>query len=151
MRKASPMKNEILKQLLLAHADGDDAAFPESGAPARVCRERGGTIFGSRKIFRSIVAKLPSQRRPTVVDIAAPRGELGDVLDGGYRQERLADIVLSEKARALFERVLHENRSREKLSASASLRAGRFSSMDRQDAERHLALAFSQVRWGCRS
>ena len=54
-------------------------------------------------------------RGANVVDIAQPRGELGDVLEGGHRQERLADIVLTSRARALFERILQENRSRERL------------------------------------
>ena len=113
MEKAVVMKNEILKQLLLAHAEGDEGAFRKAALQLASSESEAGHIRIAEEL-RSIVAKLPS-RRSTVVDIAAPRGELGDVLDGGYRQERLADIVLTDKAHALFERVLQENRSREKL------------------------------------
>lgn len=107
------MKNDILRQLLLAHADGDESAFRKAALQLASAESEAGHIRIAEDL-RTIVAKMPS-RRSTVVDIAAPRGELGDVLEGGHRQERLADIVLTPKARALFERMLEENRSREKL------------------------------------
>lgn len=107
------MKNELLKQLLLAHADGDDAAFRKAALQLASAESTAGHIRIAEDL-RAIVAKLPA-RRTNVVDIAQPRGELGDVLEGGHREERLADIVLEPKARALFERVLQENRSRERL------------------------------------
>jgi SpoVK/Ycf46/Vps4 family AAA+-type ATPase len=107
------MKNEILKQLLLAHAEGDDAGFRKAALQLASAESEAGHIRIAEDL-RSIVANMTA-RRTNVVDIASPRGELGDVLEGGYRQERLADIVLAPKCRALFERVLQENRSRERL------------------------------------
>lgn len=103
------MKNEILKQLLLAHADGDDSAFRKAALQLASAESEAGHIRIAEEL-RSILAKMSP--RSTVVDIAAPRGELGDVLEGGHRQERLDDIVLTLKARAVFERILQENRSR---------------------------------------
>ena len=50
-----------------------------------------------------------------VVDLAQPRGEMADVLDGGYSNARLRDIVLVDLTRDKLERVLLENRSRVKL------------------------------------
>jgi SpoVK/Ycf46/Vps4 family AAA+-type ATPase len=107
------MKNEILKQLLLAHVDGDDAAFRKAALQLASSESTAGHIRIAEDL-RSIVARMPT-RSANVVDIAQPRGELGDVLEGGHRQERLADIVLSPKSRLLFERILQENRSRERL------------------------------------
>ncbi len=107
------MKNEILKQLLLAHVEGDDAAFRKAALQLASSESTAGHIRIAEDL-RSIVARMPA-RSGNVVDIAQPRGELGDVLAGGHREERLADIVLSPKARALFERILQENRSRERL------------------------------------
>jgi SpoVK/Ycf46/Vps4 family AAA+-type ATPase len=107
------MKNEILKQLLLAHVEGDDAAFRKAALQLASSESTAGHIRIAEDL-RSILARMPS-RSANVVDIAQPRGELGDVLEGGHREERLADIVLSPKSRALFERILQENRSRERL------------------------------------
>jgi SpoVK/Ycf46/Vps4 family AAA+-type ATPase len=107
------MKNDILKQLLVAHVDGDDAAFRKAALQLASSESTAGHIRIAEEL-RSIVAKMPT-RRANVVDIAQPRGELGDVLEGGHREERLTDIVLTVKSRALFERILQENRSRERL------------------------------------
>jgi SpoVK/Ycf46/Vps4 family AAA+-type ATPase len=107
------MKNEILKQLLLAHVEGDDAGFRKAALQLASSESTAGHIRIAEDL-RSIVARMPA-RGANVVDIAQPRGELGDVLEGGHRQERLADIVLASRTRALFERVLQENRSRERL------------------------------------
>jgi len=107
------MKNDILKQLLLAHVEGDDGAFRKAALQLASSESTAGHIRIAEDL-RSIVARMPA-RGASVVDIAQPRGELGDVLEGGHREERLNDIVLSAKARALFERILQENRSRERL------------------------------------
>src|SRR5690606_31238444 len=50
-----------------------------------------------------------------VVDIAAPRGDLQDILEGGHRDERFHDIVLSQEVKDLLTRVIAENRSRARL------------------------------------
>ncbi len=105
------MRTDVLKQLLLAHVDGDDAAFKKAALQLASAESTAGHIRIAEDL-REIVAKMP-RHRANVVDIAQPRGELGDVLEGGHREERLADIVLTAKCRALFERVLLENRSRE--------------------------------------
>ncbi|WP_437547234.1 ATP-binding protein [Sorangium sp. So ce367] len=49
------------------------------------------------------------------MDIAAPRGELADILEGGHREERLRDIVLRPEAEETLKRVISENRSRARL------------------------------------
>lgn len=59
-----------------------------------------------------LVAKLPPAVRSNVIDIASPRGDLADILEGGFREERLRDIVLSNTMRVELGRVLDENRAR---------------------------------------
>jgi SpoVK/Ycf46/Vps4 family AAA+-type ATPase len=107
------MKNEILKQLLLAHVDGDDAAFRKAAIQLASAESTAGHTRVAEDL-RSIVAKMSAQR-PKVVDIAQPRGDLGDVLEGGYREERQRDIVLTPANSKLFGRFLEENRSRQQL------------------------------------
>lgn len=68
--------------------------------------------------IRAIIAKMPATRAHKtgpVVDIAAPRGELADVLEGRHRDERFHDIVLRDDVRDLLLRVISENRSRGRL------------------------------------
>lgn len=107
------MRAEILRQLLEAHIDGDDRAFRKAALQLASAESTAGHIRVAEEL-RSLVAKMPVQRS-TVVDIATPRGELGEILEGGHRDERLRDIVLTPKNQASFERVLLENRSREQL------------------------------------
>jgi SpoVK/Ycf46/Vps4 family AAA+-type ATPase len=107
------MRADILRQLFEAHVEGDDHAFRKAALQLASAESTAGHIRVAEEL-RSIVARMPVERG-TVVDLATPRGELGDVLEGGYRTERLSDIVLTSKNRALLDRVLLENRSRQQL------------------------------------
>ena len=107
------MRADILRQLFEAHVEGDDLAFRKAALQLASAESTAGHIRVAEEL-RSIVARMPTERT-TVVDLARPRGELGDVLEGGYRTERLSDIVLTSKNRALLDRVLLENRSRQQL------------------------------------
>lgn len=111
------MRADIFKQLLQAHADGDEATFRKAALQLASAESSAGHVRVAEDL-RAIVAKMaaaPPKRATTLVDIAQPRGELADILEGGHREERLSDIVLADETRALFERVLKENRSRAKL------------------------------------
>lgn len=111
------MRADIFKQLLQAHADGDEATFRKAALQLASAESSAGHVRVAEDL-RAIVAKMasaPAKRGSTLVDIAQPRGELADILEGGHREERLSDIVLAGETRALFERVLKENRSRAKL------------------------------------
>lgn len=107
------MRADILRQLFEAHVEGDDLAFRKAALQLASAESTAGHIRVAEEL-RSIVARMPTERA-TVVDLARPRGELGDVLEGGYRTERLSDIVLTSKNRALLDRMLLENRSRQQL------------------------------------
>lgn len=111
------MKADILKFLLQAHAEGDEPSFRRAALQLASAESTAGHVRVADEI-RAIIAKMPPaapRRAGAVVDIAAPRGELADLLEGGHRDERLRDIVLRPEARELLLRVLSENRSRARL------------------------------------
>jgi len=113
------MKADILKLLLESHATGDEAAFRKAALQIAAAESAAGHVRVADDI-RAIIAKLPptGTRQPSpIVDIAAPRGDIADVLAGGHRDERLRDIILPDDVRDLLLRVIAENRSRARLEA----------------------------------
>jgi hypothetical protein len=111
------MKADILKLLLLAHAEGDESSFRKAALQLAAAESTAGHARVAEEI-RAIIAKMPAtaaRKVGPVVDIAAPRGELADLLEGGHRDERLRDIVLRPDMRELLVRVMSENRSRGRL------------------------------------
>lgn len=111
------MKADILKLLLQSHADGDEPSFRKAALQLAAAESSAGHVRVADEI-RTIIAKMPATSARTtgpIVDIAAPRGELADLLAGGHRDERLRDIVLRPHVRDLLLRVIAENRSRGRL------------------------------------
>lgn len=111
------MKADILKLLLRSHADGDESSFRKAALQLAAAESSAGHVRVADEI-RSIVAQMPptnARKQGPVVDIAAPRGELADILEGGHREERLRDIVLRPEVEETLKRVIFENRSRGRL------------------------------------
>jgi SpoVK/Ycf46/Vps4 family AAA+-type ATPase len=111
------MRADILKLLLQSHADGDESSFRKAALQLAAAESTSGHVRVAEEI-RTIIAKMPlatPRSNAPVVDIAAPRGELADLLQGGHRDERLRDIVLRPDVRDLLLRVISENRSRGRL------------------------------------
>jgi SpoVK/Ycf46/Vps4 family AAA+-type ATPase len=111
------MKADILKLLLQSHADGDESSFRKAALQLAAAESTAGHVRVAEEI-RTIIAKMPAtsaRKQVPVVDIAAPRGELADLLEGGHRDERLRDIVLRPDAGELLLRVIAENRLRGRL------------------------------------
>jgi SpoVK/Ycf46/Vps4 family AAA+-type ATPase len=111
------MKADILKLLLQSHADADEPSFRKAALQLAAAESTSGHVRVAEEI-RAIVAKMPAisaRKAGPVVDIAAPRGDLADLLEGGHRDERLRDIVLSPAVRGTLLRVISENRSRGRL------------------------------------
>jgi SpoVK/Ycf46/Vps4 family AAA+-type ATPase len=111
------MKANILKLLLQSHANDDELSFRKAALQLAAAESTAGHVRVAEEI-RAIIAKMPatSTRKPVaVVDIAAPRGELADLLEGGHREERFRDIVLRSEMHELLLRVISENRSRGRL------------------------------------
>ncbi len=111
------MKSDLLKTLLKAHADGDEGAFRKAALQLASSESSAGHGRVAEEL-RGILAKMPpivSKRPSTIVDIAQPRGDLADILEGGHRDERLRNVVLPDGIRVQLQRVLRENRSRGQL------------------------------------
>jgi len=111
------MKADILKLLLQSHADGDESSFRKAALQLAASESSAGHVRVADEI-RSILAKMPpagARKSGPVFDIATPRGDLADILEGGHREERFRDIVLRTDARELLERLISENRSRGRL------------------------------------
>lgn len=111
------MKADILTLLLRSHADGDESSFRKAALQLAASESSAGHARVAEEI-RGIIAKMPATsavKHGPVIDIASPRGELADLLEGGHRDERLRDIVLRPDARELLLRVITENRSRGRL------------------------------------
>lgn len=110
------MKADILKRLLQAHAEGDEPAFHKAALQLATSESTAGHVRVAEEL-RGIIAKMgpPTPKARPVIDIAQPRGELADILEGGHREERLRDVVLPEAIRQKIDRVLQENRSRSRL------------------------------------
>lgn len=109
------MKSDVLKQLLKAHVDGDDTGFRKAALQLAAAESSAGhvrTAEGIREIIAQLRPPLPQQSRGMVVDLAQPRGELAELLEGSFRTERLGDIVLPPKKRDLLTRLILESRSR---------------------------------------
>lgn len=111
------MKADILKLLLQSHAEGDESSFRKAALQLAAAESTAGHVRVADEI-RAIIANLPptsTRKQGPVVDIAAPRGDLADILEGGHRDERLRDMVLRPDARETLLRVIAENRSRGRL------------------------------------
>lgn len=111
------MKADILKLLLQSHAEGDESSFRKAALQLAAAESTAGHSRVAEEI-RAIIAKMPAtsiRKHVPVIDIAAPRGELADILEGGHREERLRDIVLRPETEETLRRVLSENRSRARL------------------------------------
>jgi AAA+ superfamily predicted ATPase len=111
------MKADIFKLLLQSHANGDESSFRKAALQLAAAESAAGHVRVAEEI-RAIIAKMPAtsaRKTGPVVDIATPRGELADLLEGGHRDERLRDIVLRSDVRELLLRVISENRSRGRL------------------------------------
>jgi len=112
------VKAEILKRLVQAHVDGDGAAFKKAALQLATTEGRAGHTRVADEL-RELIGQIPAQRTPSIappelsaIDIAQPRGELGGLLTGGFRQERLRDVVLGGATGSLVTRLLQENKQR---------------------------------------
>jgi AAA+ superfamily predicted ATPase len=106
---APALRAGVLREIVRAHLEGDQAAFRKAALQLAAIEGDAGHIRIAEEL-RSLLAA--SRAGAPVIDIAQPRGTLAEILDGGYRAEREADIVLSTENRRMLHRILRENRSR---------------------------------------
>jgi hypothetical protein len=79
------MRGDILKRLIESHAEGDDASFRKAALQLAAAESAAGHARIADDI-RMLVAKLPPTSRSNVIDIASPRGDMADIVEGGFRQ-----------------------------------------------------------------
>lgn len=111
------MKSDILKLLLQSHAERDEATFRKAALQLAAAESNAGHVRVAEEI-RTMIARMPSMiasKQGAIVDIAMPRGELADILEGGHREERFRDIVLLPDVEERLRRIISENRSRARL------------------------------------
>lgn len=110
-----------VKALIRSHADGDDTRFYAIAMQVAAQAARSGHGKFAQEL-RELVDKVKAQakalepsggRKP--VPLAQPRGELAGLLTVGYPKTRLVDLALSDALRTRLDRVLTEQRQRDRI------------------------------------
>lgn len=112
-----------VKALIRCHADGDDMRFYAIAMQVAAAAARSGHGKFAQEL-RELVdqvkarAKVVEPSRPLkAVPLAQPRGELVGLLSVSYPKVRLSDMALMEPLHGRLERLLTEQRARERLRA----------------------------------
>jgi SpoVK/Ycf46/Vps4 family AAA+-type ATPase len=111
---------EQLKALIRCHAEGDDARFYAIAMQVAAAEARGGHgRFAQelRELVDRAKAAVGASRTPPSqpLAVAQPRGELAGLLTFSYPKARLSDMALSKSLAGRLERVLLEQRQRERI------------------------------------
>lgn len=112
LHRGPPMRSDIVRQLIQAYAEANHTAFRKAALQLAAAEHAAGHTRIAQDIRRQVASLEPSQSGAAVVDLAQPRGEMADILEGGYRDERFDDIVLPEGLADELSRILAENRRR---------------------------------------
>lgn len=110
-----------VKALIRSHADGDDTRFYAIAmqVAAQAARSGHGKFAQElRELVDQVKARAKATepaRGPKPVPLAQPRGELAGLLTVGYPKTRVADMALPEVLGVRLERVLTEQRERDRL------------------------------------
>jgi SpoVK/Ycf46/Vps4 family AAA+-type ATPase len=110
-----------VKALIRSHADGDDSRFYAIAMQVAAQAARGGHGKFAQEL-RELVDQVKARtkavepvRGPKPVPLAQPRGELAGLLTVGYPKTRLADMALTDDLCMRLERILTEQRERDRL------------------------------------
>jgi SpoVK/Ycf46/Vps4 family AAA+-type ATPase len=115
---AVPTPRHILA-LLKSHGDGDDAGFFATAMEAAADSARGGDATTAKAIRDAIDGAKRKRAMPVLrnspIPISQPKGELAALIAADYSDLRLDDLVVAANVRGKLDRVLKEQRAREKL------------------------------------
>jgi len=110
-----------VKALIRSHAEGDDERFYAIAMQVAAQAARHGHAHFAQEL-RDLVdrAKARAKAEPVglrtkPVPVVQPRGELAGLLTAAYPKTRLADMALDEPVRSRIDRVLLEQRQRERI------------------------------------
>lgn len=113
-----PTPRHILA-LLKSHGDGDDAGFFATAMEAAADSARGGDATTAKAIRDAIEGAKRKRAMPLLrngpIPIAQPKGELAALFAADFSDLRMEDLVVSQLVKSKLERVLAEQRAREKL------------------------------------
>lgn len=114
-------KADQIKALIRCHVAGDDTRFYAVAMQVAAQAARSGHGNLAQEL-RDLVDKAKVQSKATAatqasrpVPLAQPRGDLAGVLTVAYSKTRLADMALNEALADRLERVIREQRQRERL------------------------------------
>lgn len=116
---------EQLKALLESHVEGDDDRFFSVmiQLAAHAARQGHGKLALELREYvdkaKLAAGNLPGRGARAPVPVAQPRGELAAFLAASYPKARLGDLVLTPEIRGHLERIVLEQRQREKLAGRA--------------------------------
>lgn len=114
---------EQLKALLESHVEGDDDRFYAVmiQLAAHAARQGHGRLAQELRDYvdraKLAAGESPGRGARSPIPVAQPRGELGALLAASYPKARLGELVLTDEIRTHLERVILEQRQREKLAA----------------------------------
>jgi SpoVK/Ycf46/Vps4 family AAA+-type ATPase len=109
--------------LIKSHAEGDEARFYDLAIQLAAGEEQKGHVKLAADLRRWAQSVDQSRGRPgprapdqqNVASIAAPRGDLADILSGVYPEERLSELIAPKLVVEELRSVLAETRARTKL------------------------------------
>lgn len=113
-------KAEQIKALIRSHAEGDDSRFYAIAMQVAAHAARTGHGKFAQELRQLVdeakgLGKSLSIPRSRPVPLVQPRGELAGLLTVGYPDVRVADMYLDESVRKKIDRVLVEQRQRERI------------------------------------
>ncbi|HEU4726510.1 MAG TPA: hypothetical protein VFT22_01415 [Kofleriaceae bacterium] len=110
-----------IKALIKSHAEGDDVRFYAVALQVAAQAARSGHSKFAQEL-REIVeevrrrgGKALATHTKSVVPLVQPRGELAGLLAVHYPKARLSDMALTDEIHQRVDRVLREQRDRERL------------------------------------
>lgn len=110
-----------VKALIQSHSDGDDSRFLAIALQVAAQAARNGHTKFAQEL-RDLVDKTRERAKAQglvagakPIPMVQPRGELAGLLSVGYPKLRLSDMALDSKVRHRIDRVLVEQREREKI------------------------------------
>jgi len=112
---------EQLKALIRSHADGDDTRFYAIAIQVAAQAARSGHSRFAQELREAVdqakarASATVSARGPKPTPLAQPRGELAGILTVGYPRTRISDMALDDALRERLERVVLEQRQRERI------------------------------------
>jgi SpoVK/Ycf46/Vps4 family AAA+-type ATPase len=112
-------KADQIKALIRSHADGDDSRFYAVAMQVAAQAARNGHGRFAQELrdlvdqARERAQAVGEKRKPT--PLVQPRGELAGLLTVAYPKTRVADMALDDELRVRIDRVVLEQRQRERI------------------------------------